>query len=86
MQNFFLILLYAIFSVKGEKKYGNFNTVSRAIGQIHYGTGTHRKIDLPPPVSSAMLFQRDQARSSFLRSSGVFKKRRPKPKHRPHPR
>lgn len=74
-------------AVKGEKKYGNFNTVSRAIGQLHYGSEGHRpKIDLPPPVSSAMLFERDQVRSSFLRNSGVFKKRRPKPRHRSQPR
>lgn len=66
---------------KGEKKYGKFNTVSRALGQLHYGNVPQRqKIELPPPVSSAMLFQRNHSRASFglLRGSGVFKKRRPK--------
>lgn len=67
--------------MKGEKRYGNFNTISRAIGQLHYGVQDQRqKINLPPPVSSAMLFQRNEARSSFglLRNSGVFKKKRTK--------
>lgn len=70
-------------AAKGEQTYGKFNTVGRALGQLHYGSDSQRRrIELPPPVSSAMLFQRNEARSSFglLRGSGVFRKRRPKVK------